>query len=196
MPRMELTLAEVSSDIGCVCILQMVGLTWSTFAAKKIKADLIEKAKIKKHFFKSVKGKEGQDGGQVDIDPAAIFNRDEGKFAPERKEEEGDEGSNILYQMRNREEVALQKDEKKGRGKDDRRSQQAQPVNGATKSSLRQGDAKHDEVVMSKGERQALRDKKTERWHSQSGSQRGRERGQPNLGARMDLLLERIKQQS
>lgn len=54
------------------------------------------------------------------------------------------------------------------------------------KSSAREG--------LSKEERQRLREKRQEQWNSKSGSQRGRERSQPNLAARMDLLLEKIKQ--
>lgn len=91
--------------------------------------------------------------------------------------------------------VALKKDkgkEKGGNQKANRKLQQGQPV----RPSLRADKAKADGVIMSKEDRQKIREKKTERWHSQSGSQKGRERGQPNLGARMDLLLERIKQTS
>jgi hypothetical protein len=160
--------------------------------AKKIKADLIEKAKIKKRFFKSVNGETGKDTGLAsDEDIDAMLRRDEGKFAPERGEEEFDDGDDILYQMRNREEVALKKDngkEKGDKGRADRQPQVTQPAN----TTLRPDKERADEVL-SKEDRQKIREKKTERWHSQSGSQKGRERGQPNLGARMDLLLERIK---
>lgn len=50
-----------------------------------------------------------------------------------------------------------------------------------------------DQSSKSEQERQAVRQRRTEQWHAKSGSRTGRQRGQPNLGARMDLLLDKIQ---
>ncbi|PWN31850.1 uncharacterized protein FA14DRAFT_162700 [Meira miltonrushii] len=42
-------------------------------------------------------------------------------------------------------------------------------------------------------QRKEERQKRQDKWNSKSGSRTGRQRGQPNLGARMDLLLDKIK---
>lgn len=168
--------------------------------AKKIKADLIEKAKIKRQFYKSIKGKEGiisaeQEGEHGDVENS-LLHRDEGKFAPESQEGDKSDEPDILYQMRNREELSAAQnvgktDNKESRQKIKKQDSTTPQVDSVPASRKAKGLGEN----LSKEERQKIREKKQERWNSQSGSQKGRERGQPNLGARMDLLLERIKQQ-
>jgi hypothetical protein len=165
--------------------------------AKKIKADLIEKAKIKKQYFKSVKGAEGSREGQEED----LFDRNEGKFAPEKRDAD-DTSDDILFQMRNRDLPApsastLQYNKANGIREKKKRTPAIKDGVDDARSSTRQGgqvNAGPADSHLSKEERTRLREKKQEKWNSQSGSQMGRTRGQPNLGARMDLLLEKIKQ--
>ncbi|UZJ53873.1 hypothetical protein CBS101457_003193 [Exobasidium rhododendri] len=167
--------------------------------AKKIKADLIEKAKIKKRYFKSVKGDDERGVGQA-VESDDLLNRDEGKFAPERGVEE-ERSDDILFQMRNRDlpassASAVQADNKaRGIREKKKRTPEAKAEEADSQRIARKaGASPFKDGGLSKEERLQLRDKKQEKWNSQSGSQTGRQRGQPNLGARMDLLLEKIKQ--
>ena len=122
---------------------------------------------------------------------AALDNRDEGKFAPEQTEQQ--EEKDILYQMRNRS-AANPSPSASGNTNGKGAAQQQTKAN-APRSTATDGKATQQPTeTMSREERQKLREDRQGRWHAKSGSQRGRERGQPNLGARMDLLLDKIKQ--
>lgn len=120
--------------------------------------------------------------------------RDEGKFAPESGPQEEDD-IDILHQMRDRDD-----DRAKAvipTGKIDARPgavKRAKVNEEGTKADASSKTFKRPQDGLTKEERLKIREKKSEKYHSQSGSQRGRERGQPNLGARMDLLLDKIKQ--
>lgn len=184
--------------------------------AKKLKADLIEKAKIKKRYFKELNEKANS---HSDSQASNLFHvRDEGRFAPEdgaegkdglgmveaeigsqkrrrRKEEEGENGSGrkkMSKSEQNKAElVRVAESESKRRlqggimhfdsDEKDREISESKP-------KYKSKDAETSE------QKKEQRQKKQEKWNSRSGSRAGRQRGQPNLGARMDLLLDRIKQ--
>jgi hypothetical protein len=169
-----LQMAPILDEVGCYRENEAVSAMTSTnadvlflclyYAAKKIKADLIEKAKIKKRFFKSIKdngdNQEG-DSSMVDDDYA---NRDEGKFAPEaREDDKGADDEDILYQMRNRKSAAAAQgassakkvnEDKKGGEKQANKWQQAQEK--GKKPLTEEGP------TLSKEERQRLREQKQE----------------------------------
>ncbi|PWN53462.1 hypothetical protein IE53DRAFT_372997 [Violaceomyces palustris] len=165
--------------------------------AKKIKADLIAKAKVKKAYFKELerqgKGKAKEhDPPSSSSDPFFLpFDpNDQGRFAPEV-------GSSAAAG---------------GRGGGGRGSYMRKPrvhtkhkplphpklrsVDGGDRQ--KDGDEKRKEKVIdtrTKEEKLAERKRRNDLWNKKSGSVEGRRRGQPDLSARMEVMLEKIKGQ-
>lgn len=179
-------------------------------SAKKLKADLIEKAKIKKKYFKEKAKAESEN--QSD----SIFSeRDEGRFAPEEGIG-GQDGFDLVEaekasQRRRRKEG--QESSEGGNSMSKRKQAKAEAARAAELESRRRllggvmhadrdekGQAVPEQRTFDKSkemetseQRKEERQKRQDKWNSKSGSRTGRQRGQPNLGARMDLLLDKIK---
>lgn len=174
--------------------------------AKKIKADLIEKAKVKKRYFKEVERHKGRTTG--DAEPCLPQEQDQGKFAPE---EGASDGLELLAMHRSS--MRRRNEDANGSKQPSKREQvQREAARNAERESMKriQGGFMHVDEPVSKEqqqqkqqqigydrltdeERKEQRRKRQEKWHAESGSNTGRSRGQPNLGARMDLLLDKIK---
>lgn len=146
--------------------------------AKKHKADLIHKAKVKKAYYKMLKHEGGPEESEgVDLEPSK---QDLGRFAPENDEEDGLE----TLQPREEREPAKEPTSKPKKlpyfyKPPKKKDATAKPVPKRTK----------EEAIE---EREARREK----WNRKSPSRLGRQRGQPDLGARVEVMLERIQRQA
>lgn len=135
--------------------------------AKKHKADLIHKAKVKKAYYKMLQHEGRADGAAVPAPP-----QDLGRFAPEEPEAE------------------------------DNATPAPAPAAPAAKKKLpyfyrppAPRDAPREAAPRrTRDEALAARDAQRAKWHRTSPSRLGRERGQPDLGARVEVMLDRIRQ--
>jgi hypothetical protein len=173
--------------------------------AKKIKADLIEKAKVKKRYYKEI-GKDSV-GLQEDQDRLALEqNRDEGRFASPRGG--GVDGLLLLEDQRRAQSVRrrangadgednLSRREKSQREavKEAERRSKESIQGGSSHTIAKKADASAKEAHSQSAldDRKSQREKRNAQWNAKSGSATGRQRGQPNLGTRMGLLLDKIK---
>lgn len=189
----------------------MLTLTSFFFLAKKLKADLIEKAKIKKKYFK-----EHAKFATEDQSENTFTERDEGRFAPEK----GIEGERDGFDLIEAEKASQRRRRKEGQESSEggntmskRKQAKAEATKAAEMESKKRllGGTMHADRDEKEGsgfepkafdkskenetseQRKEERQKRQDKWNSKSGSRTGRQRGQPNLGARMDLLLDKIK---
>lgn len=170
---------------------------------KRIKAELIHKAKVKKEYYKQIKQDKSQgsgtsanaaplgqrgSGGKASSDdgPALPFTlpKDQGRFAPEG----GDDGENadLSATLFGGKEDLRPRKTGKGRGK--------KPLPHPLPRAAPREDA--PEKVWdgrTKEEKEQERAKKNKMWNKPSGSRTGQARGQPNLGARMEVMLDKIR---
>ncbi|SPC67098.1 uncharacterized protein UHOD_02695 [Ustilago sp. UG-2017b] len=169
---------------------------------KRIKAELIHKAKVKKEYYKQLKqDKSGGSGtnanaaplgtrGRVaaapnDDGPALPFTlpKDQGRFAPEIGGE-GDNAGLDLVLSGSKQDLRPRR-EGKGKSKKPLPHPLPKPV------QKEEGEEKVRDT-RSKEEKEQERLKKNKMWNKPSGSRTGQARGQPNLGARMEVMLDKI----
>lgn len=168
----------------------------SSCLAKKIKADLIQKAKVKQRYYKEQRKQQSSPAH----DSILQEQRDEGRFAPESDQSNeplhlvtsgkiSRRGNNAHAQME-----ALQ-EQKKEQAKIAEKEAQRLIQGGVThRMEKKTVPSPSGETSLSREEQAKKRQRRQEHYHRQSGSRIGRQRGQPNLGARVDLLLDKIKQ--
>ncbi|KAN0061823.1 hypothetical protein ACQY0O_005816 [Thecaphora frezii] len=192
--------------------------------AKKIKADLIHKAKVKKAYFKQLQREGGagsqaagsgqtQDGGDdgENEDPDAVF-LPGGKFAPE------DDNVDFLAEAENRARSRAGPPppsdsssssrrpkpspsslfDRRQSSKPGQRSRTHKPLPHPLpkpKQPAPTNEAANKKPVdlRTKEEKLADRKRKQELWNKKSASATGRKRGQPDLSARMEVMLDKIK---
>ncbi|SAM81020.1 uncharacterized protein UBRO_02695 [Ustilago bromivora] len=170
---------------------------------KRIKAELIHKAKVKKEYYKQLKqDKSGGSGtnanaaplgtrGRVaaapnDDGPALPFTlpKDQGRFAPEI----GGEGDNAGLDLV----LSGSKQDLRPRREGKEKSKKPLPHPLPKPVQKEEGEEKVRDT-RSKEEKEQERLKKNKMWNKPSGSRTGQARGQPNLGARMEVMLDKIR---
>lgn len=199
----------------------MLTLLWSgpSPAAKRIKANLIANAKTKQRFYKSIQGKDKDEGGvrALEDTPESL-----GRFAPEAPAEpEGrgrrsrggggdDEGEDSRRRTSRAGPPPPGSDsEDEAEGSRRRRKDRAgpPPPPDASSQGVKRGrDVKDAPAAAStaapsrpapryasREEALAARKERQEKWNKASGSETGRRRGQPDLGSRMEVLLDKIR---
>lgn len=176
--------------------------------AKKIKADLIEKAKVKKRYYKELNKEKNVEANQERF--SSLEERDEGRFAPAAGADQSDgltlaqkerrahklnnrrrddvDGENALGRRERSERDALREAERKA----------LERIQGGSSNVKRASHTSGEDAVgktskLSIEQRKEQREKRNAQWNSKSGSFTGRQRGQPNLGSRINLLLDKIK---
>ncbi|WFD39226.1 uncharacterized protein MJAP1_002197 [Malassezia japonica] len=139
--------------------------------AKKLKADLIHKAKVKKAYNKLLE----REGAPAEM-PEPEETQDLGRFAPE------DPADDLLEQV--------EKKDERPRATAERPTKKKLPYFHAPpkkKEPKAEGPKRTAEQAMQEREaRRAL-------WNKKSPSAKGRARGQPDLGARMEVMLDKIQ---
>ncbi|CAO1619154.1 unnamed protein product [Parajaminaea phylloscopi] len=183
---------------------------------KRIKANLIANAKTKKQFYKSLK-QEGAGAGRH-ADTLGDGSDSLGRFAPEagpstlRDEGKVSRPSNgpddAQRRRRDRAGPAPEEANEDDQSRRQRPRQSAQKsfapkkpqtVNDASKkdasasTSQMPAPAATKRKYASREEAVAARAERNEKWNRTSGSATGKKRGQPDLGARMEMLLDRIR---
>lgn len=189
-------------------------------AAKRIKANLIANAKTKQRFYKSIKGKDKADESAMQMDHAEPSL---GRFAPEagarQAREGGQEKEEDTRRSRGRAGPPPPSDDE-AEGEDagaqpPRRRQDragpAVPIGGKRRSAVKGSgqsrtdtpsassadtasqQARQPPKYASREEALAARKERQEKWNKASGSEVGRRRGQPDLGSRMEVLLDKIR---
>ncbi|KAJ1029488.1 hypothetical protein NDA13_002735 [Ustilago tritici] len=170
---------------------------------KRIKAELIHKAKVKKEYYKQLKqDKSGGSGTNAnaaplgtrgrtaaapnDDGPALPFTlpKDQGRFAPEIGGEGDNAGLDLVLSGSNQD--LRPRREGKGKSKKPLPHPLPKPV------QKEEGEEKVRDT-RSKEEKEQERLKKNKMWNKPSGSRTGQARGQPNLGARMEVMLDKIR---
>lgn len=154
-----------------------------THAAKKLKADLIHKAKVKKAYYK-LQEKEGApqpSHAEEEEQKEEEEEQELGRFAPEDPEHD------LLERV----------------SKKDERPRAAPKPKAPAKKKLpyfytppKQEKTKQDAPKRTREEALAERDERRKLWNKKSPSQQGRARGQPDLGARMQVMLDKIQRSS
>ncbi|KAJ1027234.1 hypothetical protein NDA18_003243 [Ustilago nuda] len=171
---------------------------------KRIKAELIHKAKVKKGYYKQLKqDKSGGSGTNAnaaplgtrgraaaaapnDDGPALPFTlpKDQGRFAPEIGGE-GDNAGLDLVLSGSKQDLRPRRE---GKGKSKKPLPQPMP-----KPVQKESGEEKVRDTRSKEEKEQERLKKNKMWNKPSGSRTGQARGQPNLGARMEVMLDKIR---
>ncbi|SPO23330.1 uncharacterized protein UTRI_02008 [Ustilago trichophora] len=173
---------------------------------KRIKAELIHKAKVKKEYYKQLKQDKaggsgtsanaaplGKRGGAAAVaaDTAADDSRlpftlpkDQGRFAPENG---GDDDDAEL-------DLALSGGKQDLRPRKVEKAKNKKPLpHPLPRAAQRQEVPEKVWDTRTKEEKEQEREKKNELWNKASGSRIGQARGQPNLGARMEVMLAKIR---
>lgn len=169
---------------------------------KRIKAELIHKAKVKKEYYKQLKqDKSGASGASSNAAPLGkrgsaaeasddssplpfTLPKDQGRFAPENG---GDDESLEL-------DLALSGGKPDLRPRKVGKAKNKKPLPHPLPKAV-----PRDEVpekvwdTRTKEEKEQERLKKNKMWNKPSGSRTGQARGQPNLGARMEVMLDKIR---
>lgn len=175
---------------------------------KKIKAELIHKAKVKKEYYKQLKqAKPSQSGTSSNAtalgtrgstaassqerssenDTAALpftLPKDQGRFAPENSEADGNAELDLAFSG------TKQDLRPRNTGKPKGNKPLPHPLPRATP---RQNATEKVRDTRSREEKEQERLNKTKLWNKPSGSRTGQARGQPNLGARMEVMLDKIR---
>lgn len=175
---------------------------------KRIKAELIHKAKVKKEYYKQLKqDKFGNAGSgtssnaaplgkrasatsandEVDSNSLFALPKDQGRFAPENGADD-DESAQLDLALSGRKQD-LRPRKPTGKGKSNKPLPHPLP-----KAAVPRGEAEErPRDTRSKEEKEQERLKKNKMWNKPSGSRTGQARGQPNLGARMEVMLDKIR---
>lgn len=170
---------------------------------KRIKAELIHKAKVKKEYYKQLKqdkaqsgssgtnanaaplGQRGSAAGSAELESALPFSlpKDQGRFAPENGDDEAQQSDLALFGAK---QDLRPKRAPKGKGK--------KPLpHPLPKPAARRDEEERVRDTRTKEEKEQERLKQNKLWNKPSGSRTGQARGQPNLSARMDVMLDKIR---
>lgn len=174
--------------------------------AKKIKADLIEKAKVKKAYHRQLAKQH-----DTALDSSMLEIRDEGKFAPEKAQNDEEEEKHLARaaaragpapndgvpsrekKRKRARDLGPSETNRAGPRDENAEAESARRIKGGSTAGATIVKKKEEAKSVSVEERKKQRQDRDAKWNAESGSKRGRERGQPNLGNRVGLLLERIK---
>ncbi|EST07765.1 rRNA processing [Kalmanozyma brasiliensis GHG001] len=176
---------------------------------KRIKAELIHKAKVKKEYYKQIKQDKAASGSGTSSNAAPLGQRgsaaqkraaaennsslpfslptDQGRFAPENGAGDNDGAELDLALSGSKQDLRPRKPTGKARGK----KPLPHPLPKAQAPSNQEPERIRD--TRSKEEKEQERLKKNKMWNKASGSRTGQARGQPNLGARMEVMLDKIR---
>ncbi|SNX83053.1 uncharacterized protein MEPE_01759 [Melanopsichium pennsylvanicum] len=169
---------------------------------KRIKSELIHKAKVKKEYYKQLKhDKSSGSGTSANAAPLGerggaskpvgevsglpfTLSKDQGRFAPENGNIDEDAEldlalSGIKHDLRPKQ---------IGKGKSKKPLPHPLP-----KVVEREQVLEKIRDTRTKEEKDQERAKKNKLWNKASGSRVGKARGQPNLGARMEVMLDKIR---
>ncbi|CBQ72037.1 conserved hypothetical protein [Sporisorium reilianum SRZ2] len=174
---------------------------------KRIKAELIHKAKVKKEYYKQIKqdkasgasgtssnaaplGKRGSGAAALKNDDSNLpfaLPTDQGRFAPENGADGNDESAQLdLALSGGKQDLRPRRPPGKGKGK--------KPLpHPLPKAVVKPAEEEKARDTRSKEEKEQDRLKKNKMWNKPSGSRTGQARGQPNLGARMEVMLDKIR---
>lgn len=168
---------------------------------KKIKAELIHKAKVKKDYYKQLKQDKSagtsanaaplgtrssaastrtNDGSEL---PFALP-QDQGRFAPENGDDDANAGIALV--------LSGKKEDLRPRREGVRKGKKPLP-HPLPRAVQREETEEKVRDTRSKEEKEQERVKKNKMWNKASGSRVGQARGQPNLGARMEVMLDKIR---
>ena len=172
---------------------------------KRIKAELIHKAKVKKEYFRQLKQDKVNTGGATSSNAAPLGKRgsaadgvadqnqasglpfelpqDQGRFAPEAGDDEGTQLDLAL--SGSKQDLRPRKAPGKSKGK--------KPLPHPLPKAISRPDQHVERDTRSKEEKEQERLKKNKMWNKPSGSRTGQARGQPNLGARVEVMLDKIR---
>lgn len=261
--RLLLTISHYASL--CLSLSLSLSTTLSRFifslfpnqTAKRIKADLISKAKIKKGYYKSI-GQDrnststsfrGQKSQSVKNDP--FFQEQEDQDQDNDHDDDDEEGENEIEseprrsskstkgKERARDEIQstdngfsgflkgkekdygkfgiynqdqdedlldmkpkgerkrlkrLEKEKEKKKDQSSSSTPTFNRPNSKNKPSTSNKPLKEEKKSMTREESLKIRENRSEKWNSISKSYKGRKRGQPDLGNRMEVLLDRIRE--
>ncbi|SPO22013.1 uncharacterized protein UTRI_02008_B [Ustilago trichophora] len=171
---------------------------------KRIKAELIHKAKVKKEYYKQLKQDKaggsgtsanaaplGKRGSAADADTAAddsglpfLLPKDQGRFAPENGGDDSNAELNLALSGGKQD----LRPRKVGKGKGKKPLPHPLP-----RAAQREEVPEKVWDTRTKEEKEQEREKKNKLWNKASGSRIGQARGQPNLGARMEVMLDKIR---
>ncbi|KAJ9478123.1 rRNA-processing protein FYV7 [Pseudozyma hubeiensis] len=174
---------------------------------KRIKAELIHKAKVKKDYYKQLKQGKSASGSATSSNAAPLGERgsrmvaqdersshlpfalpkDQGRFAPEDGADDSDSAQLDLALSGSKQDLRPRK--AGGKAKSNK------PLPHPLPKSTARRDDEEDKTrdTRSKEEKEQERLKKNKMWNKPSGSRTGQARGQPNLGARMEVMLDKIR---
>lgn len=171
---------------------------------KRIKAELIHKAKVKKEYYKQLKhdkvasgsgtssnaaplGQRGSSSRSVDNESLPfLLPKDQGRFAPENGADDEDAQLDLALS-------GTKQDlrPRKAPGQSKTKKPLPHPLPRTQARTNEDSDRLRD--TRSKQEKEQERFKKNKMWNKPSGSRTGQARGQPNLGARMEVMLDKIR---
>lgn len=172
-PQMARTLVEV-------CLLERCSPDGSHTSAKKHKAELIHKAKVKRAYFKMLQKDEPTSSTHLESDEP----HDLGRFASE-DQTNGKQSGETMYPT-----TSASAQASDGTGKRKKKLPYFyRPSSTHTESQPR------EVTKPSRTREQALEERNARRalWHRTSPSRLGKQRGQPDLGARMQVMLDKIQ---
>ncbi|WFC97984.1 hypothetical protein MYAM1_000705 [Malassezia yamatoensis] len=151
--------------------------------AKKLKADLIHKAKVKKAYSKLQHSKQAEQNAadlykneEDQVESLEQPTQDLGRFAPENPEDD------LLERI-------SKKDERPRAAPKDKTRKKLPYFVAPDKVK----ESKDEKPRRTREEALLQREKRHAMWNKKSPSERGRARGQPDLGARMQVMLEKIQ---
>lgn len=173
---------------------------------KRIKAELIHKAKVKKEYYKQLKHDKAASGSGTSSNAAPLGQRgsssravgddslpfslpkDQGRFAPENGADDDENAHLDLALSGTKQDLRP----RKAPGKSKTKKPLPHPL---PRAQARTNDEDSDKLrdTRSKEEKEQERLKKNKMWNKPSGSRTGQARGQPNLGARMEVMLDKIR---
>ena len=164
-----------------VCLLERCSPDGSHTSAKKHKAELIHKAKVKRAYFKMLQKDEPTSSTHLETDEP----HDLGRFASE-DQTNGKQSGETMYPTTS---ASAQASDGTGKKK---LPYFYRPSSTHTESQPR------EVTKPSRTREQALEERNARRalWHRTSPSRLGKQRGQPDLGARMQVMLDKIQRTS
>lgn len=171
---------------------------------KRIKADLIHKAKVKKEYYKQIKQGKAAQGSGTDTnaiplgssDSASVSEvhspvrlpftlpSDKGRFAAEDEDVEEATEQQLEFAHSNPD----------LRPKKQKKKKSARPLpHPLIKAPASKIDPDRPVDTRTKEQKDQDRERKNKLWNKPSGSRTGQHRGQPNLTARMEVMLDKIR---
>lgn len=170
---------------------------------KRIKAELIHKAKVKKEYYKQIKQGKAAEGSATNTNATPLGSKDDaeaddvavnanlpftlpsdkGRFAAENEDDDGAEEQ--LMFTSSKPDLRPKKEKKKTA-----RPLPHPPVQDRSRMD-QQEDTQRD--TRTKEQKDQDRERKNKLWNEPSGSRAGKNRGQPNLNARMEVMLDKIR---